>query len=86
MSINPNFKPMLLLTINNSIGDPSLHLNIEDLVSVFNKKPNNYTNIEKYAIDMIQTESTKDEFNNFINMYQIESEKASLVLSYNPYQ
>lgn len=85
MSINPNFKPMLLLTVNNSIGNPSLHLNIEDLVLIFSKEQNNYTNIDKYVVDTIQTESTKNEFDDFVIDYKIDSNKASYVLSCIPY-
>ena len=85
MSIDQNFKPMLLLTVNNSIGNPSLHLDTDDLVKLFNKKSKEYTNIDKYAVDMIQTESTKYEFNDFVKDYNIPNNKASYVLSCNPY-
>ena len=84
MSINPNCKSMLLLTVNNSIGNPSLHLDTTDLIKLFDKNSKGYTNIDKYAIDTIQMESTKYEFNDFIKDYNIPNNKASYLLSYNP--
>lgn len=85
MSVQSDFKPMLLLTVNNSIGNPSLHLNTNDLVKLFNKQLADYTNIDKYAVDTIQTESTTYEFNDFIKNYKISNDKAAYVLSCKPY-
>ena len=49
----------------------------------FNDKVLN--DLDKYVIDTIQTEATKDELENFKNTYHIPSDKIKYVLSINPY-
>ena len=85
MSVNEKFKPMLLLTVNNSIGNKSKHFTVNSLIQLFNKKLEEYTNLDKYAVDTIQTEASKTEFNNFIKKFNISSDKVNYVLSVNPY-
>ena len=85
MSINEQFSPMLLLTVNNSIGDESMHLKIDDLIELFNKKLNQYTSLDKYAVDTIQTEADEVEIKNFAKKYSIPPENVDYVLSTNPY-
>ena len=76
--------PLLLSTINNSIGNKKNHFTVEDLCVLFNEK-STYTDLDKYVIDTIQTEATKDELENFKNTYHIPSNKIKYVLSINPY-
>ena len=54
MSIN-EYTPMLLSTVNNSIGDKNLHFTVDKLLELFNKKCSEFTELEKYAVDTIQT-------------------------------
>ena len=56
--------PLLLSTINNSIGNKKNHFTVEDLYILFNEK-NTYSDLDKYVIDTIQTEATADELANF---------------------
>ena len=76
--------PLLLSTINNSIGNKKNHFTVEDLCILFNEK-NTYSDLDKYVIDTIQTEATEDELANFKKTYHIPSEKIEYVLSINPY-
>jgi len=85
MSVNEQFKPMLLLTVNNSIGNKSKHFTINTLIQLFSKKVEEYSNLEKYAVDTIQTEASKDELNYFIKNFNISTDKVKYVLSVNPY-
>ena len=76
--------PILLSTINNSIGNKKNHITAQDLCNLFNgKKVHN--DLDKYVIDTIQTEASKDELENFKNTYHIPSSKIKYVLSINPY-
>ncbi len=72
------FNPMLLSTVNNSIGNKKNHLTVKQLCDLF-KKNTSYTELEKYAIDTIQTESNKIEIENFSKKH------INHVLSINPY-
>ena len=74
------FQPMLLLTVNNSIGNKKNHLTIESLCQLFNKS-SNYSNLEKYALDTIKTEATQEELSWFSNDYHIPLLKLKNVLS-----
>lgn len=85
MSVNEKFKSMLWLTVNNSIGNKSKHFTIKSLVQLFNKKLTDYSNLDKYAVDIIQTEASKAELNNFIKKFYITSDKVDNVLSVDPY-
>lgn len=49
---------MLLSTVNNSIGDKNSHFTVNKLLGLFNKKCNEFKELEKYAIEIIQTEET----------------------------
>lgn len=85
MGVNEQFKPMLLLTVNNSIGNKSKHFTIDSLVKLFNKKLDEYSNLDKYAVDTIQSEASKIELDNFIKKFNISIDKVKYVLSVNPY-
>lgn len=79
------FSPMLLLTINNSIGNKDNHFTVKQLVELFDKKQKDFTNRDKYAIDIIQTEANDSEINDFIEEHKILKEKVHYILSCKPY-
>ena len=74
------FQPMLLLTVNNSIGNKKNHLTVESLCQLFSKK-GNFSNIEKYALDTMKTEATLQELSWFSNDYHIPISKLKHVIS-----
>lgn len=76
--------PLLLSTINNSIGSKKNHITVQDLCNLFNGKKV-LNDLDKYIIDTIQTEATENELANFKKIYHIPSEKIKYVLSINPY-
>lgn len=78
------FQPMLLLTVNNSIGNKKKHFTVEDLCQLFNKKQN-FSNAEKYALDIIKTEASPEELSWFSKDYHISLSKIKHVLSANFY-
>lgn len=84
MSIN-EYKPMLLSTVNNSIGDKNLHFTVDKLLELFNKKCSEFTELEKYAVDTIQTEATSYEINSFKSYFHINSKNIDYLLSCQPY-
>ena len=84
MSIN-EYKPMLLSTVNNSIGDKNLHFTVDKLLELFNKKCSEFTELEKYAVDTIQTEATTYEINSFKKYFLINSKNIDYLLSCQPY-
>lgn len=79
MSIN-EYIPMLLLTVNNSIGDKKSHFTSEKLVNLFDKKDSEFTELDKYAIETIQTEATSQEIIAFKEVFNINSEKIDYLL------
>ena len=79
-----NFLPALLCTINNSIGNKKNHFSVKELCKILKKKKP-YTDHEKYAIDMIQYEATKQEIDNFIELYNIPKSCIEYTLSVDPY-
>lgn len=50
------------------------------------KKTTNLSDIDKYVIDTIQTEATKQEIEWFSQDYHVPMENIKHVLSINPYQ
>ena len=78
------FQPMLLLTVNNSIGNKKKHFTIEALCQLFNKNKH-FSNLEKYALDTIKTEATQEELSWFSKDYHIPLSKMKHVLSANFY-
>lgn len=76
---------MLLATINNSIGNINNHMTIQGLVDLFKKK-RNYSNMEEYAIDMIQTEALPQEIEWFKDEYNISQTDIDYILSVKVYQ
>ncbi|GAA8410522.1 hypothetical protein E5L20_05985 [Helicobacter pylori] len=82
-----SFAPMLLATINNSIGNKDKHVNLEYLIGLFmDKKTTNLSNTDKYIIGTIQTEALEQEIEWFSQDYHIPMENILHVLSINPYQ
>ncbi len=79
------FYPMLLSTVNNSIGNKKKHIGTKELLAIFSKK-STLSELDKYIIDTIQNEASKEEIENFKNMFHITSEDVKYVLSVNPYK
>lgn len=81
--------PMLLLTINCSIGNKRNHLSIKRLCDLFlhiKEKKNSLTNLEKYAITTMQEEAKPQEIELFKQEYpHIPKENIDYALSINPY-
>ncbi len=78
--MSTEFSPMLLLTINNSIGDQKKHLTIAMLCDLFQKETD-FSPVEKYAVDIIQTEATESELSSFSKQFNIPKEKINHVFS-----
>ncbi|WP_188109430.1 hypothetical protein [Sulfurimonas indica] len=78
------FQPMLLLTVNNSIDNKKKHFTIDKLCRLFNKEQN-FTNVEKYALDTIKTEALPEELSWFSKDYHIPLSKIKHVLSISLY-
>ena len=78
------FQPMLLLTVNNSIGNKKKHFTVENLCQLFNKEQD-FSNVEKYALDTIKTEASPEELSWFSKDYHIPLSKIKHVLSTNFY-
>lgn len=76
---------MLLLTVNNSIGNKNNHFTVEELINLFDKKQKDFTNREKYSVDVIQTEADAFEINNFVEKHKISKEKVDYILSCKPF-
>lgn len=80
--------PMLLTTINCSISNEKKHLKLDeliDLVKHFNEKKTNLSPIQKYAINMIQTEASNEEIKYFVKNYNVNQQEMNNVLSFKPY-
>ena len=78
------FQPMLLLTVNNSIGNKKKHFTVENLCQLFNKEQG-FSSVEKYALDTIKTEASPEELSWFSKDYHIPLSKMKHVLSTNFY-
>lgn len=78
------YSPNLLITINSSIGNKKNHITIQDLCNLFNGK-GILSELDKYVIDTIQKEATKEELNYFRENYNITNEQLKYILSINPY-
>ena len=78
------FQPMLLLTVNNSIGNKKKHFTVENLCQLFNKEQD-FSSVEKYALDTIKTEASLEELSWFSKDYHIPLSKIKHVLSANFY-
>jgi hypothetical protein len=78
------FQPMLLLTVNNSMGNKKKHFTINNLCQLFNKEQD-FTNVEKYALDTIKAEASSEELSWFSKHYHIPLSKIKHVLSSNFY-
>ena len=81
--------PMLLSTINCSIGNEANHLTIDDLCDLFlniKEKECKLSTLEKYAICTMQDEALPQEFEFFKQKYNIPQENIDYVLSLKPYK
>jgi len=84
--VQNKFQTMLLLTVNNSIGNIKNHFTVESLCQLFNKT-DKFSNHEKYALDIIKTEATQEELEWFSNEYNITLSKIEYILSLDiPYE
>ena len=73
------FQPMLLLTVNNSIGNEKKHFTVENLCQFFTKEQK-FSSVEKYALDTIKTEASPEELFWFSKEYHIPLSKMKHVL------
>jgi hypothetical protein len=70
---------MLLATVNCSIGNKKNHLTAVTIKGLLaGKSPQN--NLEKYAIDVIKTEASQQEIENFASFYRIPKKSIKAVL------
>jgi len=65
--------PMLVGTVNNSIGNEKNHFTAKSLKELFFKK-GNFTPLDRYAIDIIQTEAVREEIICFFEKFNIKKE------------
>ena len=80
MNPKKRFNPMLLLTVNNSIGDKKKHFTVDDIIRIFHKR-GHFTMMQNYAVKTIQTEATKEEIEQFTQEYSIPNEDVDTLLS-----
>ena len=73
------FQQMLLLTVNNSIGNKKKHFTVENLCQLFNKEQD-FSSVEKYALDTIKTEASPEELSWFSKDYHIPLSKMKYLL------
>ncbi len=73
------FQPMLLLTVNNSIGNKKKHFTVENLCQLFNKEQD-FSSVEKYALDTIKIEASPEESSWFSKDYHIPLSKMKYLL------
>lgn len=78
------FNPMILSTVNSSIGNKKNHLTVDELCNLFKKK-SKYTELDKYVIDIIQTESSKCEIESFAKNFNISKKDIGYILSISSY-
>lgn len=78
--------PMLLLSANASISDKSKHLSVEELQNLFmSVGSRELSEVEKYIIEVIQSEAHPQEVKNFQARYHIPQERVDALMSYDPY-
>ncbi len=77
--------PMLLLTVNNSVGDRKKHVNTEYLVKLFMNPPSVLSKTDRYVIETIQTESCLLEIDMFAKDYNIPKKNVEHILSIDAY-
>lgn len=78
--------PALLLSANCSIGDKSKHITSDELYELFMAiGKRKLSALEKYIIEIIQTEAGEEEVQNFQNRYEIPSSQVKALLECSPY-
>ncbi len=70
----------ILFDINCSIGNESKHLTEEQVVKLFNKKVDEFDVLDKYAVDVLQTEVSKESLEVFVKEYKISKQKLDYIL------
>lgn len=81
-NVKPKKQPplMLLATVNCSIGDKNKHLDAKSVKNLLSgAKPK--TVFEKYALDIIKTEASVQEIENFAKYYRIPKKSIMAVLN-----
>lgn len=79
-------KPILLLSANCSISDRSKHLSVEELKNLFmSVGSRELSEVEKYVVEVIQSEAHLQEIESFRTQYNIPQERVDKLLSFNPY-
>ena len=71
----------ILLDINCSIGNEKKHLTIEQVVKLFDKKVEEFDVFDKYAIDILRTESSKESIDAFVKEHNISNEKLEYIMN-----
>lgn len=79
------YNPMLLLTVNNSVGDRKKHVNTEYLVNLFMNPPSVLSKTDRYVIETIQTEACSQEIDMFVKDYNIPKKNVEHILSIDAY-
>ena len=86
MYVEYDDKPFLLLTVNCSISNKKNHMTEIELLNIFDKKVEEFTKIERYAVNAIQCDSDDFEIKDFKEKHNITEEKIKYVLSCDPYK
>lgn len=71
---------MLVATVNCSIGNKKNHLDAKAIKALLSGKQA-HNNIEKYAINIIKTEASKQEIEKFASFYRISKKSIKAVLN-----
>lgn len=78
--------PMLLLSANCSISDRNKHLSVEELKNLFmSVGSRELSEVEKYVVEVIQSEAHPQEIKNFQTRYHIPQERIDTLMSYDSY-
>lgn len=77
---------MLLLSANCSISDRNKHLSVEELKNLFmSVGSRELSEVEKYVVEVIQSEVHSQEIKNFQTRYHIPQERIDTLMSYDSY-
>jgi hypothetical protein len=71
----------ILLDINCSIGNENKHLTIEQVVKLFDKKVEEFDVFDRYAVNILRTESSKESIDAFVKEHNISNEKLEYIIN-----